>query len=117
MSEAQHSVETAPGTHAPRRDPWRALFGKEDLWAIWLALILVAAAYALFASGTSIKWLAVAPAKWTTLDEAARDLVAHLPSYLALYVLWAVLLAVSVKTLGFNVRHFLASFTLLGVDQ
>ena len=113
MSEAHHPVESASSAHAPDRGPWRALFAKEDLWAIWLALLLVAAAYALFASGTSIKWLAVAPAKWTTLGEAGRDLIAHLPSYLALYVLWAVLLTVSAKTLGFNARHFLASFTLL----
>jgi uncharacterized membrane protein YadS len=111
MSEANHtagSTATAPhGAH------WRGLFSKEDWWAIWLALILVAAAYALFAGGTSIKWLAVAPARWTDPSAAVRDFVAHLPSYLALYLLWAVLFGVSLKIIGFNMRHFLASFTVL----
>jgi uncharacterized membrane protein YadS len=99
--------------HTPPDGRWRGLFSKEDWWAIWLALILVGAAYLLFASGASLKWLAVAPAKWSDPRDALRDLVAHAPSYLALYVLWAALFGISLKIIGFNVRHFLASFTLL----
>jgi hypothetical protein len=43
------------------------LFRKEDWWAIWIGLGLVAVAIALFANGSSIKWLAVAPQKWSHL--------------------------------------------------
>src|SRR5438067_1476000 len=48
---------------------WRELWRKEDYWAIWLGLGIVVVAYALFVSGSSIKWLAVTPAKWSTLSQ------------------------------------------------
>ena len=117
MSETHQTLDAAaPAANqgstsgAPR---WRGLFAKEDWWAIWLALIIIAVAYALFAGGTSIKWLAVAPAKWTTLDAAAHDLAVHASSYLALYVVWAVLLSVSLAVIGHKVKHFLPAFTIL----
>ena len=44
-----------------RPSVWGELIRKEDWWAIWIGLGVVAAAVALFANGSSIKWLAVAP--------------------------------------------------------
>ena len=41
---------------------WRELWLKEDWWAIYLGLGLVIAGVVLFASGSSLKWLAVTPA-------------------------------------------------------
>ena len=120
MSETHHTLEPIVSSDAkaeaqPQASGWRALFAKEDWWSIWLALLLVALAYGLFASGTSIKWLAVAPAKWTTLGGAAQDLLAHAPAYLALYVVWAVLLSISVGIIGQRVGDFLRAFTVLFV--
>jgi uncharacterized membrane protein YadS len=119
MSETHHTLEpiaTDTKAAAPPQGPaWRALFAKEDGWSIWLALLLVALAYGLFASGTSIRWLAVAPAKWTTPGAAAQDLLAHAPAYVALYLVWAVLLSVSLGVIGQRVGDFLRAFTVLFV--
>ena len=51
---------------------WRELWLKEDWWAIWLGLGIVLVAYVFFANGASIRWIAVTPAKWSTLGAARR---------------------------------------------
>ena len=94
---------------------WRGLVAKEDWWAIWIALAIVVVAYGLFASGSSIKWLAVAPAKWNSPAEALTDLVHKLPQYIALFVVWAVLFSVSLAIIGHRIGHFLTSFLVLFV--
>ena len=58
---AMSRIETDVGGIAA--SSWGELWRKEDYWAIWLGLGIVLVAYALFASGSSIKWLAVTPAK------------------------------------------------------
>ena len=60
-----------------RRSAWGELFRKEDWWAIWIGLGLVAVAVALFANGSSIKWIAVAPQKWSHLADVGAQLQAH----------------------------------------
>ncbi|MGI4812435.1 MAG: YeiH family protein [Janthinobacterium lividum] len=97
----------------PPVNGWRALFATEDWWAVWLSLGLVVIAYLLFVSGSSIQWLAVAPAKWTTLAQAGQDFAHKLPAYIALYVLWAVLLGVALRVLGQRFSQFLPAFTIL----
>ncbi len=47
-----------------------AMFANEDWWSVWIGLLVIVVAWALFANGSSLKWLAVAPAKWKTLAEA-----------------------------------------------
>jgi len=117
MSETHHTLEPiaadSKAVLLPQGPAWRALFAKEDWWSIWLALLLIAVAYGLFASGLSIKWVAVAPAKWTTLGGAAQDIAARAPEYLALYLLWAVLLSISLGVMRQRVGHFLRAFTIL----
>src|ERR1700748_2480978 len=51
---------------------WRELWLKEDWWAIWLGLGIVLSACLLFTQGASLKWLAVTPAKCSTLPELTR---------------------------------------------
>ena len=91
------------------------LFSTEDWWAVWIGLLVIVIAWALFASGSSIKWIAVAPAKWSSVPAAAKDLAAHLPNYVALFVLFAVLFSVSLAALKQRVAHFLPSFAILFV--
>ena len=58
-------AEQSPSRLAAHRSPLSELLRKDDWWAIWIGLGLVVAAIALFANGGSIKWIAVAPQKWT----------------------------------------------------
>ncbi len=92
---------------------WKDLVLKEDWWAVWLGLGLTLAAVWLFLEGSSIKWLAVTPKKWSHLAEAGTDLQANAGRYLALFALWAVLLGAGARALGWKLSQFLASFVFI----
>src|SRR5580704_8538373 len=95
--------EIAQRTHSRlsvRPSAWGELFRKEDWWAIWIGLGLVAVALGLFATGSSIKWIAVAPQKWAHLANAAAQLQQHGAQYVALFLLWAVSLGIGAAALG-----------------
>ena len=71
MAEIAHP---AHGQVLARRSHWGELFRKEDWWAIWIGLGLIAVAVALFAGGSSIKWIAIAPQKWSHLADVTLQL-------------------------------------------
>jgi uncharacterized integral membrane protein (TIGR00698 family) len=102
---------------APRRiartSPWGELFRKEDWWAIWIGLGLIAVAVALFAAGSSIKWIAVAPQKWSHLSQVTEQLQTHASQYAALFVLWAAAFGLGTAALGIKISQFLPAFLLV----
>jgi uncharacterized membrane protein YadS len=98
-----------------RRESGSQLFRQEDWWAIWIGLGLVAVAVLLLANGSSIKWVAVAPTKWSHVGEAVAQLHDHAAQYLALFALWGVLLGIGTTALGFRLSRFLPAFALVFV--
>jgi uncharacterized membrane protein YadS len=94
---------------------WRELWRKEDYWAIWLGLGIVLVAYALFASGSSIKWLAVTPTKWSNLPQLGAHFADNLPRYLAQFFVWLAIFSVALTTLGHKARDFIPAFAFLYV--
>jgi len=92
-----------------------ALTRTEDWWAIWIGIGLIVLAVGLLAAGSSLKWLAVAPQKWTHLSELAVQLRKHATQYLALFALWSVLLGIGANALGHRPARFLPAFALLFV--
>lgn len=110
MSEAeQHAMKVAPLDLLG----WREIFKKEDWWAIWLGLGIVLAGCALFASGGSLKWLAVTPAKWDSLAQLGADLAANYVRYVAQFLCWAVLFSIAVKVLGYKLSEFIPGFVFV----
>ena len=93
-----------------RASGWKDLLQKEDWWAVWLGLGLVFVAVWLYQEGSSIKWIAVTPKKWSRFTEALADLRTQAPRYLALLLLWGALLGAGGKALGYRLRYFLPSF-------
>lgn len=89
------------------------LFRQEDWWAIWIGLGLVAVAVLLVANSSSIKWVAVAPAKWAHLADAAAQLRDHAGQYIALFALFAGLFGIGTSALGFRFSRFLPAFVLV----
>src|ERR1700691_6784073 len=108
-------AEQSPSRRAVRRSPSSEFLRKDDWWAIWIGLGLVAVAIALFANGGSIKWIAVAPQKWSHLADAAAQLQAHGAQYAALFVLWAGSLGLGAAALGIKLSRFLPAFLTLYV--
>src|SRR5579871_640706 len=99
-------TERAHGTPAVSMG-WRELWRKEDWWAIWLGLGIVVAAYVLFVNGSSLKWIAVTPAKWTTFDQLAKHFTDNAVRYVAQLVLWLVIFSTALTALGHKARDFI----------
>src|SRR6202045_1647661 len=106
-------AQTAHSRVIARRSPWGDLFRKEDWWSIWIGLGLIAVAVALFAGGSSIKWIAVAPQKWSHLADVRQQLTQHGLQYAALFVLWSVSFGLGAAALGIKISRFLPAFLLV----
>jgi uncharacterized membrane protein YadS len=92
---------------------WSELLRKEDWWAIWIGLGLIAAAVAVFAAGGSLKWLAVAPQKWSEWSDLTGQLHQNGLRYAALFLLWSVLFGAGAWALGFRLSSYLLAFVPL----
>src|ERR1700722_13668624 len=94
-----------------------SLARSEDWWAIVIGLGLIVLAAGVVAAGGSLKWLAVAPQKWSHWVDIAPQLQAQALRYLALFGLWAMLLGIGAQALGYRPARFLPSFALLFVTS
>ncbi len=117
MSEEKKS-KTGNGAQMnplPQKMGWKELYLKEDWWAIWLGLGVVVIAYLFFAGGSSIKWIAIAPAKWSTFGQLGAHFAGHIGQYIAQFVLWSVIFSISLMALGFKFSEFFPSFVFIYV--
>jgi uncharacterized integral membrane protein (TIGR00698 family) len=112
MTEIAQPAHRSAVQHGSR---WSDLVRQDDWWAIWIGLGLVVVAVALFSSGDSIKWIAVAPQKWSHWSEVQAQLRDHAAQYGALFVLLSVLFGIGTSALGIPVRQFVPAFLLLYV--
>jgi uncharacterized integral membrane protein (TIGR00698 family) len=110
MAEIAHTAHSQALSKSSR---WGELFRKEDWWAIWIGLGLIGVAVALFAGGSSIKWIAVAPQKWSHLSDLSQQLKLHGLQYAALFLLWAVAFGIGAAALGIKITRFLPAFLLV----
>jgi uncharacterized integral membrane protein (TIGR00698 family) len=94
---------------------WQEFWSKEDWWAVWLGLGIVALAYIFYLSGSSISWLAVAPAKWSNLSQLGAQLQKNGIKYLALLATFLVLFSVVVTFIGQKAKQFIPSFIFIFV--
>jgi uncharacterized membrane protein YadS len=109
--------DIAAGASARRAGPVpaAAFWRKDDWWAIAIGLGLVAVAAALFARGSSLAWLAVIPAKWTTPDQLGSHFAANWPRYVAQFAVWLAIVTVALSALGHRIRDTIPAFALLYV--
>lgn len=92
---------------------WRELWQREDWWAIWLGLGIVLVAYVFFANGSSIKWLTVTPATWSTVAQLGEHFSANYARYIAQFVVWLAVFALALTALGYKARAFVPAFVFL----
>ena len=92
---------------------WTELWRKEDWWAIWLGLSIVAAGLVLFSYGTGLRWLAVLPPRWSSVDQLVAHFAENWLRYAALFAFWAAIFTAALSTMGFKPRAFLPAFAFL----
>src|SRR5271170_793701 len=92
---------------------WQEFWLKEDWWAVWLGLGIVIVAYAFYLTGSSISWIAVAPAKWSTLSQLAAQFSANAVRYLTLLGAFLILFTIVISFIGQKPNAFILSFIFL----
>jgi uncharacterized membrane protein YadS len=112
MNEIAQPTRVVVGRPASR---WGDLIHQDDWWAIWIGLGLVVVATGLFLGGDSIRWIAVAPQKWSHGAEVLGQLRDHGAQFGALFALLAVLFGTGASALGFRISQFVPTFALLFV--
>ena len=118
MSENISATAAGPTGDSPRPqapDGWRELLRKEDWWSVWLGLAVVLIAYALFAHGSNLGWIAVAPTKWDTLAQLRAQLAANAGRYVEQFAVFLVVLTAIASVLGQKAKAFIPSFILVYV--
>jgi uncharacterized integral membrane protein (TIGR00698 family) len=106
--EATEALETRNASGS-----WREIWLKEDWWAIWIGLGVVIIAYVFFANGSSIRWLAVTPAKWSDLSALGAHFQANYLRYVAQFLVFLAVFTVALTALGHRARNLVPSFTIL----
>src|ERR1700744_5140190 len=92
---------------------WQEFWSKEDWWAVWLGLGIVILASVLYLGGSSISWIAVAPAKWSTFSQLATQFSKNGIKYLALLGAFLVLFTIVISFIGQKPKAFIPSFIFI----
>lgn len=101
---------------ATRASRWRELYQKEDWWAIWVGLGLMALAIAFFAAGSPLlKTLTINPGglKWASFDQLGNHFLSNGGTYLVQFVCWAAIFGLSTQAMGIPPSSFVPSFAAL----
>ena len=108
------SGETESGERI-RSVGWKEMYLKEDWWAIWLGLGIIVVAYLFYINGSTIKWIAVTPGRWSTMDQMWANLSANSGRYISQFILWCIIFGISMKALGYKLSEFFPSFLFIYV--
>ncbi len=87
-----------------------AILRNEDWLSSFLGLGLILIAALVFAAGGSIKWLAVAPQKWSHAAQILQQLRQNGVRFAALFAVWALLLGAAAQALGLGAVRFWRAF-------
>jgi uncharacterized membrane protein YadS len=113
MNEHVATKESAPAPMGIK-----ALWLKEDWWAIWIGLTVVLLGIVLFLNGSPVlKSLAVNPGglKWASFDQLADHFANNAGKYVVQFVVFALVFGVTSAIMGIKFGRFLVGFTFLYV--
>jgi uncharacterized integral membrane protein (TIGR00698 family) len=106
---------TSEGAAGPPKPGWSDLYRKEDWWAIWLGVGIIAIALIFFYSGSTIKPIAVKPPVWRDIGSLGGYFSQTWLWYIAQFCMWLVIFTISAAVMGFKVKEYIPGFTILFV--
>lgn len=98
------------GANSPKR---LSILSTEDYWAIWLGMIVTFACVGFFWAGSTLKPWAVTPGTWSDVGQLVADLGRHGPAFIAIFLGFGLVFAISMRIMGRNLSQFLAGYTIL----
>jgi uncharacterized integral membrane protein (TIGR00698 family) len=115
MATSAVSSSVPEETGGLKRTGWQELWSKEDWWAVWLGLGIVILDAAFFLNGSSISWIAVAPAKWSTFSELGAQFIANGWRYAAQFAGFLAVFTAATLLMGRQLKTFIPSFAFIYV--
>lgn len=97
---------------------WKELYLKEDWWAVWLGIAIMAAAILLFNNGSTVlKALAINPGglKWSSFGQLGAHFSQNGHLYLLQFIAWLVVFGASGRIMGLKLSEFIPAFIFLYV--
>jgi uncharacterized integral membrane protein (TIGR00698 family) len=91
-----------------------ALWKKEDWWAVWLGLGIIACSTIFFFAGGTLQPLAVSPPRdWTAFSTVWEHLGQQWMWYLLLFLVFGTIFTVSTTIMGHDPKHYVPGFALI----
>jgi uncharacterized integral membrane protein (TIGR00698 family) len=109
------TTHTTEITDKTKTSGWQEFWSKEDWWAVWLGLGIVIIDYLFYHAGSSISWIAVSPAKWSTLSQLGAQFSKNGVKYLALLGAFLLLFTIVTSFVGQKPKAFIPSFIFVFV--
>ncbi len=92
---------------------WSSLWKKEDWWAIWLGLGIVAVALIVFFAGGTITRIAIKPPTWESFGTVFQHFAQQWYWYLILLIIWLTIFTISTRIMGFKIKEYIPGFVAL----